>query len=124
MMEKLHRAVGRDKDLTHIKLVITILEISDWVRNMDTVKWSLSMEMSMREIGRVASSTAGEGTNGKMEQYFKAIFGLTNAKDKELSFIPIIRGLRVTGETMFAINSQFIIRLPINTHKKVSIYHE
>ena len=41
MMEKLHRAVGRDKDLTHIKLVITILEISDWVRNMDTVKWSL-----------------------------------------------------------------------------------
>jgi hypothetical protein len=82
------------------------------------------MEMSMREFGRAASSTGGEGTNGKMEQYFKAIFGLTNAKDKELSFIPIIRGLRVTGETMFAIKSQFIVSLPINTHKKVSIYHE
>lgn len=124
MTAKPQRAVGLEKDHTPIKPAITIVEISDWARNMATGKWSSSMETFMRGIGKADSSTAGEGTNGKMEQYFKAISGSTNAKEKELSFTPTIRELRGIGETMFAMRSQFIISLPLNNPTKASIYRE
>jgi hypothetical protein len=124
MTAKPQRVVGLDKDLTPIKRVITIVEISDWARNMATGKWYSPMETFMRGTGKADSSTAGEGTNGKMEQYFRAIFGSTNAKEKELSFTPTIRELRGIGETTFAMRSQFIISLRLNNPTKLSIYPE
>lgn len=57
-------------------------------------------------------------TNGKVELYFKEIFGLIKDKAKELLFIQIIQDFKVIGEMTLKMNNLYTM----NHLSKLKLY--